>query len=153
MNACFDPTTDAELQAALAAGRQRRRTERRAASVQYDPVRDTVEIELTDGAAVPLPRAMIAEFRDVPPIDMAKLRVSPVGYGIKLDAHDINISVHGLIAALATPGAMAAALGKRGGSVRSEKKRESAQVNGAKGGRPRRGTFQPMGRWACSGHC
>jgi len=54
-------TTDAELQTALAAGRQRRRTERRAASVQYDPARDTIEIELTDGAAVRLPRAMIAD--------------------------------------------------------------------------------------------
>lgn len=138
MNANFDPTTDDELQAALAAGRQRRQTERRAASVLYNSVRDTIEIELTDGAAVRLPRAMIAEFRDVPAADMVKLRVSPVGYGIKLDAHDITISVQGLIAALATPGAMAAALGKRGGSVTSEKKRKSAQVNGAKGGRPRK---------------
>lgn len=110
MNANFDPTTDDELQTALAAGRQRRWTERRAASVQYDPTRDTVEIELTDGAAVRLPRAMIAEFQDVPPADMATLRVSPIGYAIKLDAHDTHISAHRLISVLTTPYTPTAAL-------------------------------------------
>ena len=91
------PTTEDELRNAVAAGRRRRAVERRAASVRYDADRDAIEIELTDGAAVRLPRAMVEEFRDVPPADMATVRVSPAGYGIKLDQHDINISVHGLI--------------------------------------------------------
>jgi hypothetical protein len=60
------------------------------------------------------------------------------GYGIKLDKHDVNISVHGLIGALATAGDMAASLGKLGGAVRSEVKSVSARANGAKGGRPRK---------------
>jgi hypothetical protein len=87
---------------------------------------------------VRLPRAMVEEFRDVPPADMAAVRVSPVGYGIKLDQHDINISVHGLIGALATASDMASSLGKLGGAARSEAKRVSARANGAKGGRPRK---------------
>lgn len=132
------PTTDEELSQAITAGRRRRATERRAVGVRYNPDRDAVEIELTDGAAVRLPRTMVKEFRDVPPTDMAKLRVSPAGYGIKLDEHDIDISVHGLIAALATPGDAAASLGKLGGAARSEAKRVSARANGAKGGRPRK---------------
>ena len=132
------PTTDEELSQAIAAGRRRRATERRAASVRYNSDRDAVEIELTDGAAVRLPRAMVEEFRDVPPADMTKLRVSPAGYGIKLDEHDIDISVHGLIAALATPGDAASSLGKLGGAARSDAKRVSARANGAKGGRPRK---------------
>jgi hypothetical protein len=132
------PTTDDELRRAIEVGRRRRAAERRAASVQYDPDRDAIEIELTDGAGVRLPRAMVEEFRDVPPTGMAKLRVSPAGYGIKLDEYDINISVHGLIGALATAGDMAASLGKLGGAAQSEAKRTSARVNGAKGGRPRK---------------
>lgn len=132
------PTTDEELSQAIAAGRRRRATERRAAGVRYDSDRDAVEIELTDGAAVRLPRAMVEEFRDVPPADMTKLRVSPAGYGIKLDERDIDISVHGLIAALATPGDAASSLGKLGGAARSEAKRVSARANGVKGGRPRK---------------
>jgi Protein of unknown function (DUF2442) len=138
------PTTDEELSRAIAAGRCRRATERRATAVRYNSDRDAVEIELTDGAAVRLPRAMVEEFRDVPPADMAKLRVSPAGYGIKLDEHDIDISVHGLIAALATPGEAAASLGKLGGAARSEAKRVSARANGAKGGRPKK--IQAAGR-------
>ena len=132
------PTTDEELGQAIAAGRRRRATERRATGVRYNSDRDAVEIELTDGAAVRLPRAMVEEFRDVPPVEMAKLRVSSAGYGIKLDEHDIDISVHGLIAALATPGDAASSLGKLGGAARSDAKRVSARANGAKGGRPRK---------------
>jgi hypothetical protein len=134
----ISPTTDDELRRAIEAGRHRRATERRAASVRYDPDRDAIEIELTDGAAVRLPRAMVEEFRAVPPAEMAKLRVSPAGYGIKLDARDIDISVHALVAALASPGDAAASLGKLGGAARSEAKRVSARANGAKGGRPRK---------------
>lgn len=132
------PTTDDEFRYAIEAGRRRRTTEHRAVSVRYDPDRDAIEIELTDGAEVRLPKAMVEEFRDVPAADMAKLRVSPAGYGIKLDEHDINISVHGLIAALATTADMAGSLGKIGGAARTEAKRLSARTNGAKGGLPRK---------------
>ena len=131
-------TTDDELGRAIEAGRNRRATERRAASVRYDPERDAIEIELTDGAGVRLPRAMVEEFRDVPPADMAKLRVAPTGYGIRPDEHGVNISVHGLIGALATTADMAGSLGKIGGAARTEAKRVSARANGAKGGRPRK---------------
>ena len=70
--------------------------------------------------------------------DMTAVRVLPSGYGIKLDRHAINISVHKLIGALATPADMAASLGKLDGAVRSDAKRTSARANGAKGGRPRK---------------
>jgi hypothetical protein len=132
------PTTEDELRRAIEAGQRRRASERRAASVRYDAERDAIEIELTDGAGVRLPRTMIEEFRDVPPADLTELRVSPAGYGIKLDTHDINISVHGLIAALATTAEMAGSLGKLGGAARTVAKRASARANGAKGGRPRK---------------
>jgi len=58
---------------------------------------------------------------------MAAVRVSPAGYGIKLDRHDINISVHGLIGSLATAGDMAASLGKLGGAARDRKRSVSAR--------------------------
>jgi hypothetical protein len=132
------PTTDDELELAIQAGRRRRATERRATSVVYDPDRDAIEIELTDGAGVRLPRAMLEEFRHVPPANMTKLRLSPSGYGIRLGEHDINISVHGLVGALATASDMAASLGKRGGAARSEAKQASARANGSRGGRPRK---------------
>ena len=134
----ISPTTEDELKRAIEAGHKRRANERRAASVRYDVDRDAIEIELTDGAGLRLPRTMIEEFRRVSPADLMQLRVSPAGYGIRLDARDINISVHGLIAALATTADMAGSLGKLGGAARTEAKRVSARANGAKGGRPPR---------------
>ena len=89
-------------------------------------------------AGVRLPRAMVEEFRDVPPADMAKLRVPPAGYGIRLDEHDVNVTINGLIGALATTADMAGSLGKIGGAARTEAKRVSARANGAKGGRSRK---------------
>jgi hypothetical protein len=138
MNTKIVPTTNTELQRAVAAGRQRRATQRRAAAVRYDPTRDTIEIDLTDGVGIRLPRSLLPEFRDVPPSEMPPIQVSPAGYGIRLDTHDIVVSVHGLIATLATPGDMAASLGKLGGTAKTKKKRDSARANGAKGGRPRK---------------
>lgn len=81
------PTTDEEVQRAIAAGHRRRASERRAASVRYDADRDAIEIELTDGAAVRLPRTMIAEFREVPPADLTELRVSPAGLASRTQAN------------------------------------------------------------------
>ena len=132
------PTTEAELDSAIKAGRRRRDHERRAASVRYDMKQDAIRIDLTDGVVVSLPRKLVEEFRSIPAEDMKELRISPVGYGIRLDTHDINISVHGLIAALVRPADMAASLGRLGGAARSDKKIESARANGAKGGRPRK---------------
>lgn len=117
-----------------------RATPRRAAAVRYDPGRDRIDIDLTDGIGIRPPKSLAAEFQAVPPDDMASIPVSPAGYGIRLDSHDIAISVHGLIAALATPGDMAAALGKLGGGAQSPKKRAASKANGAKGGRPRTGS-------------
>lgn len=131
-------TTKEELRRALEAGRERLARERRASSVRYDRERDVIELDLTDGAGVRLPRATLPEFQDVPPEAMAGLRVTPSGFAVKLDSHDIGISVHGLVASLANPADMAASLGRIGGAATTERKREAARANGAKGGRPRK---------------
>jgi hypothetical protein len=131
-------TTEDELHQAIQAGLNRRTTERRATNVRYDPERDAIEIELTGGAAIRIPRHTIEELSPVPPAELIHLRITPAGYGIKLDRFDIAIGVHGLLASLVTPAEMASTLGKRGGAVRSDAKRESARANGAKGGRPRK---------------
>ena len=138
MTTMFTPTTDTDLERAILAGRRRHLQERRAANVRYDVGKDAVEIELTDGASVRLPRMMIAELADVTPTDLAALQLSPAGYAIKLSTHDIDISVQGLLTALIAPSAMAASLGRLGGSAKSPLKTASAAANGAKGGRPRK---------------
>ena len=138
MTTMFTPTTDTDLERAILAGRRRKLQERRAANVRYDAGKDAVEIELTDGACVRLPRMMIAELADLTPTDLAALQLSPAGYAINLSTHDIDISVQGLLTALIAPSAMAASLGKLGGAAKTALKRATAAANGAKGGRPKK---------------
>jgi hypothetical protein len=112
METMTTPVSEDELQQALAVGRQRRRLQQRAAEVRYDPAEDVIDIDLADGVVVRVPRMLLAEFRLATPADMAGLRVSPMGYAIKLDALDISVSVAGLLAAVVAPTAGVARLRK-----------------------------------------
>jgi hypothetical protein len=107
-------TTEGELHQAIQAGLNRRTTEPRATSVRYYPNRGAIEIELTGGDAIRIPRRTIEELSPVPPAELIHLRITPAGYGIKLDRFDIAIGMPGLLPALVTPAEMASTLGKRG---------------------------------------
>ena len=134
--------TDAEYSAALAAGQAEADTEIRAQAVRYVPERDAIEIVTTRNAGFLIPRQWIGVLQDVPTEDLARLEIWPDGSAIELEDRDIHISVHGLMTAILPAmlpsRALAAIFASRGGKATSEAKRSSAQVNGRKGGRPRR---------------
>jgi hypothetical protein len=134
--------TDAEYSAALAAGQAEADTEIRAQAVRYVPERDAIEIVTTRNAGFLIPRQWIGALQDVPTGDLARLEIWPDGSAIELEDRDIHISVHGLMTAILPemlpPRAVAAIFASRGGKATSDAKRNSAQVNGRKGGRPRR---------------
>ena len=136
--------TDADYAAALAAGRAETETEIRAQAVRYVPDRDAIEIVTTLNAGFLIPRQWIGALQDVPTEDLGQLEIWPDGSAIELEDRDIHISVHGLLTAvlpaMLPPRAVAAIFASRGGRATSEAKRSSAQVNGRKGGRPRRTT-------------
>jgi hypothetical protein len=68
--------------------------------------------------------------------------VWPDGSAIEIEQRDIHVSVYGLIVALLPAmlpsQAIAAIFARRGGQSTSAAKRQSAQQNGRKGGRPRK---------------
>jgi hypothetical protein len=134
--------TDAEYAAALIAGQAEAEAEVRAQAVRYVPDRDAIEIVTTRNAGFLIPREWIGALQDVPREDLAKLEVWPDGSAIELEGRDIHISVHGLMTAILPAmlpaRAMAAIFASRGGKATSDAKRSSAQVNGRKGGRPRK---------------
>jgi len=134
--------TDAEYAAALAAGQTEVEAEIRAQAVRYVPDRDAIEIVTTRNAGFLIPRQWISALQDVPIADLAKLEIWPDGSAIELEDQDIHISVHGLMTAILPamlpPRAVAAIFASRGGKATSDAKRSSAQVNGRKGGRPRK---------------
>jgi hypothetical protein len=134
--------TDTEYAAALVAGQAAAEEEVRAQAVRYVPDRDAIEIVTAGNAGFLIPRGWIGALQDVPTDDLAKLEIWPDGSAIELEDRDIHISVHGLMTAILPamlpPRAVAAIFASRGGKATSDAKRSSAQVNGRKGGRPRK---------------
>jgi hypothetical protein len=134
--------TDAGYARALESGRDEAETEVRAQSVRYVADRDALEIVTSRNAGFLIPRQWIGALRDVKIEDLARLEVWPDGSAIEIEDRDIHISVHGLLAAT-LPGmlstkTLAAIFASRGGRVKSDAKRNTAQANGRKGGRPRK---------------
>ncbi len=134
--------TDAEYATAIAAGQAEAATEFRAQAVRYVPDRDAIEIVTTRNAGFLIPRQWVGALQEVPTEDLARLDVWPDGSAIELEDRDIHISVHGLLTAILPamlpPRAVAAIFASRGGKATSDAKRNSAQANGRKGGRPRK---------------
>jgi len=134
--------TDAEYATALVAGQAEAGAEFRAQAVRYVPDRDAIEIVTTRNAGFLIPRQWIGALQEVPTEDLARLEVWPDGSAIELEDRDIHISVHGLLTAILPamlpPRAVAAIFASRGGKATSDAKRNSAQANGRKGGRPRK---------------
>ena len=130
--------TDEGLALAVEAGRRRMATEFRASAARYDADRDAVELTMVDGWGLVFLRSAVPELAGIPSSDMGKLEISPVGTGLMLDDHDININVHGLVTGFISPHLMASTLGRKGGSTSSDAKTRSSRENGKKGGRPRK---------------
>lgn len=134
--------TDAAYAAARAAGRVEADTEIRARTVRYVPDRDVLELVTTRGAGFLIPLRWIAALQDVPTEALARLELWPDGSAIELEERDIQIAVHGLLAAILPAmlpsRALAAIFAARGGKATSEAKRSSARANGRKGGRPKK---------------
>jgi hypothetical protein len=134
--------TEAEYAKAIERGREATDTEFVAKSVRYVADRDALEIVTSSNAGFLIPRQWIGALRDVEVEDLARLEVWPDGSAIEIEDRDLHISVHGLLAAslpgMLPPRTLAAIFAGRGGRATSDAKRGTAQVNGRKGGRPRK---------------
>jgi len=127
--------TDADIDAAIAAGQRAKREELRATSARYDRKKKCLVIELNNGCACTVPTHLAPELAKATDDQLAEVEIIGSGYGLHWESLDADLSVPGLMSGLF--GARSY-LAKVAGSTTSAAKAAAARANGAKGGRPRK---------------
>lgn len=123
---------------AVARGKETEKTEPQAKSAHYDRVTDRLVIELKNGVTLIIPCELIQGLRGADPDLIAEVELMPRGAALHWEKLDQDFSVAGLMAGVFGTRAWMAEIGRRGGSVRSERKAAAVRENGRRGGRPRK---------------
>lgn len=111
----------------------------RASSASFDPERNLVVIELTNGCVFGFPPHFIRELESASTDEIAKVSITPQGTAIHWEDLDAHYRLVGLLNGIFGTKTWMAELGRKGGRVSSDAKAKAARLNGAKGGRPRKG--------------
>ncbi len=129
-----DPT-DAEIDAALARGKDARLHEPRAAAARYDRRADRIVVALTNGCTFAFPPRLGQGLDHATADQLAAVEILGAGHGLHWETLDVDLSVPGLLAGLF---GTAAFMARHAGQATSPAKAAAARANGAKGGRPRK---------------
>jgi hypothetical protein len=132
-------TTEAQLEAAEARGRDMLATEKRAVSALYDRTTGRVVVDLTNGCSYAFPAQLVQDLQGAAEDDLVTVAVDGMGFNLHWPALDVDLFVPALLAGVfGTRAWMARELARVGGQARSAAKTKAARANGAKGGRPRK---------------
>lgn len=134
--------TDAEIEAALARGREADRAEPRAVSARFDAAAGRLVVELSNETSLTFPPALVRELRDAKPAEIAAVELLAGGRALRWEALDLDLGVAPLLAGIFGTASwmreLRSELGRAGGSKTSPAKASAARENGRKGGRPRK---------------
>ena len=130
--------SDSQIAAAEARGRELRETTPYAVTARYDPRGGKVVIDLNNEATFAFPPSLSQDLQGASSEDLARIEITPSGFGLYWPALDADISIPGLLAGRFGTKAWMSELARRAGSVSSPAKAAAARANGAKGGRPRK---------------
>jgi hypothetical protein len=134
----------AQVEAAQARGQVEQATALRAVSARYDSRKKCIVIGFENGAFFSFPPELAQGLADARPSELAGIEISPQGIGLHWPKLDADLTVEGLLAGLFGSRSWMRAHAARAGRVRSPAKTQAAKVNGAKGGRPRKTTGEPV---------
>ncbi|MGD0347635.1 MAG: DUF2442 domain-containing protein [Terracidiphilus sp.] len=110
----------------------------RALSAHYDRRIGRVVIQLSTGIDVAFSPRDAEGLEKATPAQLAKVEISPSGFGIHFPKIDADLYLSGLLMGfLGSRNWMASRLGTLGGKSRSAAKVAAAKKNGRRGGRPR----------------
>ncbi len=130
-------TTDKEIDAAIALTKLREPFRPRAVSAKYRAAKDAFTITLSTGVEIVIPRKLLQGLEHATPAQAAEVEIWGPGDSLHWESIDVDHFVPSLIEGVFGNRRWMSEIGKMGGSVRSDAKREAARKNGSKGGRPR----------------
>jgi len=133
-------TTDAEIESALerAKLREAHQLEPVAKTVEHIPGLDLLIVRLSSRRRLVLPVEDVQGLEHATHEQIQNYALLGGGTGIHFPDLDVDLYVPALIDGVYGNRRWMAQLGKKGGTAKSEAKRQAAKVNGAKGGRPKR---------------
>ena len=132
--------TDEEIEQQLKASAKAGEAEddRPASNIKFSANGKQVTLYFPDDLVLSFPSSDIKELADADPVEIRKGYLTEDGDAIHWDNLDAHYTVIGLLMGRFGPREWMRELAKRGGSKTSAAKKLAAQINGAKGGRPRR---------------
>lgn len=128
------------FEAARARGRARVEDPSAVIDARYDRASDAVRLVFRGGGSMTIPRRFIPGLKGRSASELESVSVSPAGDALLWTSLDADVYVPGLVERAFGHQLFAAASGRSGGRRRSKAKAAAARRNGAKGGRPRKGT-------------
>ncbi len=115
-----------------------------AVGARYDRRIGRVVIDLSTGFAIAFKPDKAQGLEKAKPEQLAKIEISPSGFGIYFPDLDADISLPGLLEGVfGSRSWMASQLGKTGGRSTSEAKAAASRSNGKRGGRPKKKPHLP----------
>jgi hypothetical protein len=129
-------TTDAEIDEAIARGKSA--SQNVAIRATYRPEHDQIWAELNDGVVTGFPRRLLQGLENASPEDLNEIELEGGGTGLFWPRLNVAHYLPGLIDGVFGTRKWMADLGRRGGSVKSDRKTAAVRKNGKKGGRPKK---------------
>lgn len=127
------------LRRANRTGQKRLLDQPRAVRARYDARKARLVVELTNGVIMMLPPKLLQGLEGASPSQLAKVELTPHGFGLHWESLDVDLSVAGLATGIFGTRTWMSELARQAGSRTSLRKSASSRENGKRGGRPRSG--------------
>jgi hypothetical protein len=131
-------TTDREIDAAIRRAKSFEAGERRVLRAGYNVEENRIDMELSDGLRVSIPRSYLQGLQNAQAAEVSDVQIIGRGTGLHWPQLDVDHYVPGLLNRVFGTAKWMSDLGKIGGASRSRAKTVAARANGQKGGRPRK---------------
>lgn len=130
--------TNAQIDAAFRRRGLRLANEPLAISVRYVPTRDSIVVEMNNGASLVVPRRLLQGLDNASPAQLRKGCVAGGGTALSWPDLDADFTIVSLLHGVYGGRTWMSELARRAGAATSKAKARAARINGAKGGRPRK---------------